>query len=267
MKRAYTLFTLIFLLLVSMSFVSVVSAADVTTMVNLRTDDYLKSIFIKFKDPSMNGAIFDSKSVKTDAIGRATFEFDTSRSSIQFLLLYVENGEVAKDILTDSYDTGGAIEIDLRSGEELRVESDPSVEETNETEEEEEIAVVETEEVITPGILDKTISGFAIAKDKIVSINSLYYYILGIVILGAFVLVFIMKHKEPSKDPDVQFKENESKTVSHAEKRLDELEKQLQEARQELGVAKVKEEREEKIQEMKEKLKRDKEKLHNLKHE
>jgi len=261
------LFSVIFLLLVSMTFVS---SLDATTKVKLRTDDYLATIVTRLMDPNTNDAVFDTVNVKTDAIGRANFEFDTSRKDVKFLFLFVEDSEVVKKISSEEYTVGGIYELDYRG------EVDEAVEVVDEVPEgelngdiEEEVVdevlevIIETEENQT-GFLDKTISGFAVVKDKIVGVNPWFYYIFAMLLVGGLVTVFVMKGKEPSRDPDVEFHKEEPKNIVSAEEKVANAEEQLRKAREDLEGAQGQEARQQKIQDMKDRIQRDKERLDNL---
>ena len=282
MKKRCSLFVVLFLLLISMTFVSAAM-----TMVNFRSDDYSTNAVVRLKDPSNDGVVFDTINIRTDAIGRADFEFETSRSQVQFLFLFVKEGEVVNEVLSDNYDTGKAIELDYREGEvaiypegvePVQVMQDPvfdkqleeNIEEgsNNElTDEGRGSTLVEETEVgqeDKEGILDKTISGFAVVKDKITGVTPWFYYIFAFVLIGRLITAFVMHNREPTRDPDVQFIKTEPRSISHAEKKLEEAQEKVRKAQSDLEVAQGQEVREQRIEEMKNQLRKDKEKLERL---
>ena len=103
MKRVLTVFVFVFML-------SIVAAENTTVYV--QTDDSDQLLLIRVKD--VNNAIFDKFSVRTGDLGAGSGQFSTEREMVNFLILYIENGDVSKYEEAGPFNTGGIIELDLR---------------------------------------------------------------------------------------------------------------------------------------------------------
>lgn len=135
--------------------------AESLTRVEVRLDPG-KNVLIRLMDVS-TGAVFDTPKITNYGTGAAVTEFQTSRESVNLLILITKNGEVVEDVVMGPYETGGLIEIDVRSN---KPESKELIEKVSSDDEElvEEAAVEDnntngTAAVVDDGVEEDVVTG------------------------------------------------------------------------------------------------------------
>jgi hypothetical protein len=138
-------------ILVLVLVVSLIGFVSASTKVEVKMD-MGKKIFIRVKDVNTGEIIIRAPRMTNYPTGAAITEFETGRSEVNILVLIAdEYGNVIENIVEGPFETGGVIEIDVRTNKPDPIEV-PEV--VPEPEEPEELA----EEI--DGVLEETPSGF-----------------------------------------------------------------------------------------------------------
>jgi hypothetical protein len=144
--------SVILVLILAVSMIAVVSAS---TKVEVKMDKGNK-IFIRVKDVDTGEIIIRKPKMTNYPIGAAITEFETGRSEVNILVLIAdEYGNVIEDLVEGPFETGGLIEIDVRTNKPEPIET-PEV--VPEVEEVVEPVVEDTPEEIAEEVVEETTS-------------------------------------------------------------------------------------------------------------
>lgn len=264
--------------ILSMGFLSAV-----TTTVNVHAPvNFTVNAF--FTDPSTNAySVIEMMNEDTGSNGLAVLTLDTSKSEFELKLNLRKDGETHYSEDFGVFPTGGIIDLDFYPRWSPKPEVVGETESVNESSEEivnetiEEIVEVDNETGINETSSEK-LTAHSISDSAFFKGNNIFYYVGGLIVLAALIILFFKyrkyrKHnpREPKKVKvvklsemkEIQEKSNDS--IKEQEEKIEAAKKMIEEA--EGQIKKMKNQNNDKIEAAKRKLIEDQKELMRLREE